>query len=129
MSFPLPRLSFALVVGLAAAIVAAPIRIGATQAGGLKIVVIEGEDAVNIIQQKSAVAPVVEVRDRNDLPVAGVPVTFALGSGNTAAFAGGAQTLTVTTNAAGRAAVTGFSPLSSGAVQINVTATVQGQTA
>ena len=37
--------------------------------GGLKIVVISGEDAVNIIQQKTAVAPVVEVRDRNDLPV------------------------------------------------------------
>jgi hypothetical protein len=129
MSSPLPRLSFALVVGLAAAIVTAPIGVGATQAGGLKIVVIEGEDAVNIIQQKSAVAPVVEVRDRNDLPVAGVPVTFTLAGGNTATFAGGVNALTVTTNAAGRATVAGFSPLSSGAVQINVTATVQGQTA
>src|SRR5687768_15883087 len=29
---------------------------------GLRIVVIEGEGAVNIIQQKTAVAPVVEVR-------------------------------------------------------------------
>ena len=29
---------------------------------GLKIVVITGEDAVNIIQQKTAVAPVVEVQ-------------------------------------------------------------------
>lgn len=38
----------------------------------LKVLVIEGEAAVNIIQQKTAVAPVVEVRDRNDLPVPGV---------------------------------------------------------
>jgi PKD repeat protein len=95
---------------------------------GLRIVVIEGEDAVNIIQQKTAVAPIVEVRDQNDLPVAGVPVTFAISGGNTAAFAGGAQTLTVATNAAGRAIAAGFNPLASGAVQINVTAAVQGQT-
>jgi hypothetical protein len=37
----------------------------------LRIVVIEGEDAVNVIQQKTAVAPVIEVRDRNNLPVPG----------------------------------------------------------
>jgi hypothetical protein len=92
-----------------------------------RIVVIEGEDAVNIVQQKTAVAPVVEIRDRNDLPVAGVPVIFTLTGGNTAAFAGGAQTLTMTTNAAGRAIAAGFTPLGSGAVQINVTAVVQGQ--
>ncbi len=36
------------------------------QPGGLKIVVIEGEGAVNIIQQKTAVSPLVEVRDRNN---------------------------------------------------------------
>jgi hypothetical protein len=70
----------------------------------LRIVVIEGEDAVNIIQQKTAVAPVVEIRDRNDLPVSGATVTFAIG-GKNATFAGGVQTLTVTTNAAGRAVV------------------------
>jgi hypothetical protein len=39
-----------------------------TSAAPLKIVVIDGEGAVNIIQQQSAVAPVVEVRDRNDQP-------------------------------------------------------------
>lgn len=98
------------------------------QAAGLKIVVIAGEDAVNIIQQKTAVNPVVEVRDRNDLPVAGVPVTFAI-AGQNAAFGSGLQTVTVTTNAAGRAAVTGLNPLGSGTVQINVTAASQGQTA
>ena len=103
----------------------------ASQAQGpppLRIVVIEGEDAVNVIQQKTAVAPLVEVRDRNDQPVAGAIVTFSVRGTNLASF-GGSQTLTVTTNAAGRAAAAAFNPVSSGAVQIQVQAAFQGQTA
>jgi len=99
-----------------------------SQRAALRIVVIEGEDAINVIQQKTAVAPVIEVRDRNNLPVAGATVTFSVG-GNSATFAGGAQTFTVATNAAGRAAVAAVNPLSSGAVQIQVSAAFQGQTA
>jgi len=94
----------------------------------LKIVVISGEDAVNIIQQKTAVAPVIEVRDRNNLPVSGATVTFAV-SGNGATFAGGAQTLTVVTNAAGQATAAGLTPTATGALQISASATFQGQTA
>lgn len=93
------------------------------------IVVLEGENAVNVIQQKTAVRPLIEVRDRNNVPVAGATVTFAIGSGQPAAFAGGLQTLTVTTNAAGQAAATGMSALGPGAVQINVSAAFQGQVA
>jgi hypothetical protein len=100
----------------------------AQPAPALRIVVLEGEDSVNVIQQKSAVAPVIEVRDRNDLPVAGAMVTFTIG-GNTASFAGGVQTFTIATNAAGQAAAAAISPLASGAVQINVAAAFQGQTA
>jgi hypothetical protein len=48
-----------------------PIERMTAQGKGLKIVVVEGEDAVNIIQQRTAVSPIVEVRDDNDLPVAG----------------------------------------------------------
>jgi hypothetical protein len=96
--------------------------------GALRIVVIEGEDAVNVIQQKTAVAPVVEVRDQNGLPVPGAVVRFTLGGGN-ASFAGGSQTLTITTNAAGRAAASAVNPLASGSVQIQVQATFQGQSA
>ncbi|HWI19558.1 MAG TPA: hypothetical protein VNT81_17510 [Vicinamibacterales bacterium] len=90
-----------------------------------RIVVVEGEDAVNIIQQKSAVAPIVEIRDRNNLPVAGATVTFSV-AGQGASF-GGLSTLTVTTNAAGRAAAAGFTPTAAGAIQINASAVVQGQ--
>src|SRR6186997_2242511 len=79
----------------------------AASAVGLRIVVVQGEDAVNIIQQKTAVNPIVEVRDRYNLPVAGVAVTFSIG-GPGATFAGGASTLAITTNAAGQAIVTGL---------------------
>jgi len=94
---------------------------------GLRIVVIEGEDAVNVVQQKTAVAPVVEVRDRNDQPVGGAVVSFAVRHGR-ATFSG-ARGLTVTTNAAGRAVATGLTPTGSGALQISASAAFQGQTA
>ena len=94
----------------------------------LKITVIKGEDAVNIIQQKTAVAPLVEVRDRNNQPVAGAIVTFSIEGGKAATF-GGASTLTVATNAAGQAAVTGLTPSAAGAFQIQVSAAFQGQIA
>jgi hypothetical protein len=94
----------------------------------LRIVVVEGEDAVNVIQQKTAVRPVVEVRDRNNLPVSGALVTFSIEGGKAASF-GGASTLTVATNAAGQAAVTGLTPATAGAFQIQVSAAFQGQIA
>ena len=114
---------------LAIAIVMAAFAIQSvsSQASGLSIVVIAGEGAVNIIQQKTAVNPIVEVRDRNNLPVSGVAVTFSVG-GQGASFAGGASTLTLTTNAAGQAVATGLAPTATGAVTINATAVVNGQT-
>ncbi len=93
----------------------------------LRVVVIEGEDAVNITQQKTAVRPLVEVRDRNNLPVPGAVVTFSIQGG--ASTFGGASTLTVATNAAGQAAVTGLTPSAAGAFQIQVSAAFQGQVA
>jgi len=112
------------VLALVAALV-----VGFAQPGGLKIVVIEGEGAVNIIQQKTAVSPLVEVRDRNNNPVSGAVVTFTIQGGNSAAVAGGAQTLSVTTNAAGRAVMAAINPVNPGTFQIQVQAAFQGQTA
>src|SRR5262249_54773999 len=91
-----------------------------------KIVVLEGEDATNIIQQRSAVAPVIEVRDSNDQPVAGVVVTFGIRRG-AASFANGARTMIATTNAGGRAVATGLTATGKGSVQIAVSAHIQGQ--
>jgi len=77
-------------------------------AGGLKIVVIDGEDGVNIVRKGTAVAPVVEVRDRNNLPVAGALVTFLIPGGSKAAtFANNARQIAVTTDSAGRACCAG----------------------
>ena len=100
-----------------------------TQAPALRVVVLEGEDAVNIVQQKTAVRPLVEVRDRNNLPVPGASVTFTVGAGQPAAFGGGAQTVTVTTNASGQAAPASFSATGAGKVSIQVQAAHQGQLA
>jgi len=94
---------------------------------GLHIVVIEGENSVNIIQQKTAVAPIVEVRDRNNNPVAGAAVTFAV-KGGKAALQDGVKQLVVTTDAAGRASVA-INPITKGAVEIQVNAASGGQTA
>jgi hypothetical protein len=100
--------------------------------GALRIVVIEGEDSVNVIQQGTAVAPVVEVRDRNNLPVAGATVQFTIArTGNAAAgtFANGQTTVSVTTNAAGRATASQIQAVGRGALRIQVQANYQGQVA
>jgi len=100
----------------------------ATSPPRLMIAVIQGEDAVNIISQKTAVAPIVEVRDHNKLPVAGAVVVFWISSGN-ATFGGGAGQLTVVTDAAGRATASELVPVSRGSVQIDIVATAEGNTA
>jgi hypothetical protein len=111
----------ALLVALSAGLAEQP-------AAGLQVVVLQGEDAINIIQQKTAVGPIVEVRDRNGLPVAGATVTFTIEGGKLATFSGGTSTLTVATNAVGRAAVAAIDPISAGSFQIQVQAAFQGQT-
>lgn len=94
----------------------------------LTIKVLEGEDGVNIIQKNTAVKPVVEVRDRNNLPVAGATVVFILpDSGPSAAFADGSRVLTVRTNSAGRASASSMHPVGMGAFNIGVTASLENQ--
>jgi Bacterial Ig-like domain (group 1) len=72
-----------------------------------QLVVVRGDDAQNNIKKGRATKAVVEVRDRNNKPVAGVAVLFAMpesGAGGT--FVGGAQTASVTTDSLGQAAIT-----------------------
>ena len=118
----------AVAIAVCALLASAPAVAIAAQDAGLRIVVLEGEDSVNIIEQGTAVPTLVEVRDRNDLPVAGASVLFLLGEGGTATLNAGLQQVALTTNALGQAAVT-VNPLASGAVQLSVNATFQGQTA
>jgi hypothetical protein len=93
----------------------------------LKIVVLEGEDGVNIIKKKTAVKPIVEVRDKNDLPIAGVAVVIGLGAAGV--FDSGQKQVTLATDANGRATVPNFRPTTKGPVEIHVQASYQGQTA
>ncbi len=127
---PVVRLRTALIAVAAVSLAVAPAPFSVVllaQAQALRIVVLEGEDAVNIIQQKTAVAPVVEVRDRNDQPVAGAVVSFTIRGGR--ATFNGARALTLTTNATGRAVASGLTPTGTGALRISASAVYQGQTA
>jgi hypothetical protein len=95
----------------------------------LKIVVVAGEDGVNIVKKKTAVQPVVEVRDRNNTPVSGVIVNFTTPDhGASAIFSNGGHTFSAVSDASGRVTVTGMQPTSAGQFQIQVTANLQGRT-
>ena len=97
----------------------------------LMLLVVEGEGAINNIRQRTAREPIVEVQDENHRPVAGALVLFALprnGAGGT--FANGSNTLSVTTDAQGRAVARGVKPNNvAGQFQIAVTASYGGLTA
>jgi len=93
------------------------------------LIVLAGQDGVNIVKAKKVVVPVVEVRDKERHPVAGVYVTFAApNSGPHVTFAHGSSTYSTVTDANGRAAVHEMKAVGQGPFKINVTATIQGQT-
>ena len=101
----------------------------ATDAGKYRLVVIRGEgDQHNVKQGRATSQAVMEVRDENDKPVAGILLTFTLPSqGAGGAFVGGSQVTTLATNTAGRAAVT-FTPNKvAGSYALKVSGNVQGQ--
>jgi hypothetical protein len=82
----------------------------ADQPKALFVTIIEGEGALNDIRTRTAREPIVEVDDENHKPVAGALVLFAIDSGGKSPFAtfAGSPTLSVHTNAAGRAVASGF---------------------
>ena len=95
----------------------------------LKINVLAGENGVNIIKAKTAVKPVVEVRDKNNLPVAGVYVAFAAPqSGPHVTFEHGSSTYSTVTDASGRASIHMMKAVGPGHFKISVNASFQGQT-
>jgi len=96
----------------------------------LDVVVLAGDGGVNIVKSKKAVMPVVEVRDQERRPVPGLAVTFlAPGSGPHVTFAYGSSTYSTVTDTNGRATVSAMTPVGQGEFKINVSATLQGQTA
>lgn len=108
-----------------------PLRAQQAQpAAGLRIVILEGDGAVNNIRQRTAREPIVQVEDENHRPIAGAIVTFLLpDQGAGASFADGSRTLTVLTDSKGQAAARGLRPNQvSGKFQIRVSASHAGQT-
>ncbi|MDX2151230.1 MAG: hypothetical protein SFV54_10895 [Bryobacteraceae bacterium] len=97
----------------------------------LSVLVLEGNNAVNVIPMKRGVPPVVEVRDRDERPIEGAQVTFELpAAGPSAIFPGNKRTLTVKTNVQGQALAAGMEPNSiPGAFSIRVTASFGSLTA
>lgn len=98
---------------------------------GLRIVIVEGEGAINNVRQRINRDPIVQVEDENHKPVAGAVVTFLLpNQGPSGTFLNGQQMLTVTTDAQGRATATGLRTNNlPGQMQIRVTASFAGRTA
>lgn len=96
-----------------------------------RIEVLEGDGAINNIRLHHAKEPVVRVVDQDGHPIPNVAVTFLLpGNGASGAFADGKASLTVMTDADGRAVGHGLKPNgSAGQFQIRVTTSYQGQAA
>lgn len=97
---------------------------------GLRIVVLEGEGAINNIREQRAKEPVVRVTDAEFRPVAGASVTFLTTElGASATFPSG-HTFTTTCDLKGEATGRGLRPNNvAGPFEIRVTATRGGQTA
>ena len=118
-------------VGLALTNLLVPPAWGQEPQPRLRIVVVEGDGTVNTIRQRVGHDPVVEVQDENRKAVQGAVVVFFLpAQGPTGVFLNGSQTLTVNTNAQGRATASGIRVTgATGQMQIRITASYQGQTA
>jgi hypothetical protein len=103
----------------------------AQQPPKLEIVIVEGEGAINNVKERVNREPIVQVQDDNHKPVAGAAVVFFLpNQGPGGSFSDGTRSLTVTTDAQGRAVARGIRYNgASGQMQIRVTATANGQTA
>ena len=100
-------------------------------ASALRIVVVEGDGAINNVRAHTAHDPVVEVRNENDALVSGASVIFQTpATGASAEFADGMRSFITQTDAEGRAAAQGLRPNSvTGPYQIRVTASWESQTA
>ena len=86
-------------------------------------------DAQNNLRKGRATKAVVEVRDRNNKPVAGLALLFLLpGSGPGGTFAGAAQSLSVTTNSAGQATASYTPNQVAGSFNLIVNAQINGAT-
>src|SRR5437764_10878057 len=100
----------------------------ASAAEPIKVVVIEGDGAINNIRLQRAKEPVVRVETESGRPVSGAVVHFtAPTQGAGAVFVDGSPTAMVMTDVEGRATARGLRPnKTAGQFEIRVTASYQG---
>jgi hypothetical protein len=98
---------------------------------GIKILILEGQHATNSVQGATAIPPVLEIRDENDLPIEGATVTFQLPQNGPGGFFPGQKlTLTTKTDFRGQVGATGLVPNEKeGTFHIHVTVTEGARTA
>lgn len=100
---------------------------------GLRVIVIDGDEAANIVAERIAAEPVVEIRDREDRKVAGAVVRFfirrTVRNRIAALFSDGRSEVSTLTDEAGRAQAGAITPLEPGSYQVDVQVSHQGRTA
>lgn len=79
--------------------------------GGLRITIIEGDEAIFNVRQRVAREAIIQVEDENRKPVAGALVTLtAPRNGASVLFSNGLNNITLTTDESGRVVVRGMRP-------------------
>jgi hypothetical protein len=97
--------------------------------GGLKVIVLEGQNGVNNTRAPMSMDLVVEVRDTNDRPVEGATVNFQLPlMGPSGGFEGGVRNKETVTNLQGQAFVSYTPNEEQGRFTVQVKATQGGRT-
>ena len=96
--------------------------------GGLRITIVEGDDAILNVRQRVSREAIIQVEDENRRPVAGALVTLTSPrDGASALFSNGLNNITLTTDNSGRVVVRGIRPNSAqGKYSIRVTAVKEG---
>jgi hypothetical protein len=93
------------------------------QSPALRIVVLVGENAVNVIKKGTVVMPVVQVLEQSGKPVVGAEVTFfAPADGASMQFTDGSRSSTIATDAEGKASPVGGVALNAGEFEYRITA-------
>ncbi len=96
--------------------------------GGLRISIVEGDEAILNVRQRVSREAIIQVEDENRKPVAGALVTLtAPRDGASAVFSNGLNNITLTTDSSGRVVVRGIRPNSAqGKYAVRVLAVKEG---
>ncbi|MCZ2149886.1 MAG: hypothetical protein LC126_19160 [Bryobacterales bacterium] len=99
-------------------------------AANYRIEILEGDDGVNVVDKKTAVKTVARVLDKNNLPVAGIPVVIAILAtrGGRAEFPDGKSSVALVTDAEGKVVSDNLTPTGKGPLQLKIEARIPGQT-